>query len=250
MIHSSMKQNKFYLLLSVLFSLVIWHLLSYLIGSEIILPSPIRTLQEFFIIVRSKDFFVVMYYSILRILVGFFISFMLACIFALVASINKWFDYLIRPYLITIKSVPTMAIILLAVIWLKSDFSPMLVSSLVCFPIVFSNVFQGFKTVDKKLIEMANVFNVGFLDKLSKIYLPHLKAYIFAGASTALSLSVKVTIAAEVLSQPIKSIGGKLQIERINLNTAGVFAWALVAILLATIFESALKFVFKKSHTV
>ncbi len=247
MIISSMKQNKLYLLLSVFFSLLIWHILSYLIGSEIILPSPIRTVEELVIICRSKDFFVVMYYSIFRIIVGFFVSFLLACVFALLASINKGFEYLIRPFLITIKSVPTMAIILLAVIWLKSDISPMLVSSLVCFPIVFSNVFQGFKTVDKKLIEMATVFHVAFFDKLTKIYMPHLKTYIFAGASTALSLSVKVTIAAEVLSQPIQSIGGKLQIERVNLNTAGVFAWALIAVLLASIFESILKLVFKKN---
>ncbi len=247
---SSMKLNKVYLLLSVFFAILLWHILAYFIGSEIILPTPLKTIEEFFKIIQAEDFIVVIASSVSRILFGFLISFSLACLLAFLSSMFKVFEYLIKPYLLTIKSVPTMAIILLAIIWLKSNAAPMLVSSLVCFPIVFSNVFEGFKTVDNKLIEMANVFNVGFIDKLTKIYLPHLKNYIVAGATTAISLSVKVTIAAEVLSQPLQSIGGKLQIERVNLNTAGVFAWALIAILLAGIFEVVLKFILKREKTV
>ncbi len=248
--NSSMKLNKFYLLLSIIFALFLWYLLAIFQGDELIIPTPFRTLEEFFKIVKSDGFLVVILHSSARILIGFAISFSLACVLAFSSGMSKLVEYLVKPYLLTIKSVPTMAIILLAIIWLKSDIAPMFVSSLVCFPIAFSNVFQGVKTVDKKLLEMASVFNVGFFDKLMKIYLPHLKNYIIAGASSAISLSVKVTIAAEVLSQPFISIGGKLQIERVNLNTAGVFAWAMVAIILAALFEFAIKVILKSKKQV
>ncbi len=240
-----MKLNKFYLLLSIIFAIFLWHMVALYIERELIFPTPLKTLEEFIRIVKSDDFLVVISHSTARILIGFAVSFSLACVLAFLSGVSKIVEYLIKPFLHTIKSTPTIAIILVVIIWLKNEKAPMFVSSLVCFPIAFSNVFEGMKTVDKKLLEMADVFNVGFFDKLTKIYLPHLKNYIFAGASTAISLSVKITITAEVLSQPYISIGERLQIERVNLNTAGVFAWAMVAIILAALFEFAIKIILK-----
>ncbi|MCD6342953.1 MAG: hypothetical protein J7L76_04140 [Spirochaetaceae bacterium] len=49
---------------------------------------------------------------------------------------------------------------------------------------------------------------------------------------SGLGLSMKVIIAAEVLSQPKTGIGTMFQIERARLNTTGVFAWSLLVILL------------------
>jgi hypothetical protein len=54
-----------------------------------------------------------------------------------------------------------------------------------------------------------------------------------SGVSAAVGITWKVVIAAEVLAMPIYSVGTKMQNARINLETAEVFAWTFVSIVLS-----------------
>ncbi len=130
-----------------------------------------------------------------------------------------------------------MAVILLALIWLRSEKAPILVAFLVTFPILYQNVVQGIRQVDLKLIEMVNLYGVNKWKILKDLYLPSIRSYLLAGMSTAMGLTIKIVIAAEVLSQPYLSIGTSFQLEKAHLNTAGVFAWSFIAIVLASIFD-------------
>ncbi len=57
--------------------------------------------------------------------------------------------------------------------------------------------------------------------------------FVISAFSIALGLTWKVIIAAEVLSQPPFGIGTQLQEARVELETARVFAWTAVAVILA-----------------
>ncbi len=94
---------------------------------------------------------------------------------------------------------------------------------------------------------MAHVDRVAHYHLVKDIYLPSIKPYLLAALSTAAGLNVKVVIAAEVLSQPAVSIGESFQIARANLDTAAVFAWAIIAILIAASFDYAIKLLSRTS---
>ena len=55
-------------------------------------------------------------------------------------------------------------------------------------------------------------------------------------------MSWKSGVAAEVIGIPDFSIGERLYLSKINLDTAGVFAWTAVVILLSVVFERAVLF--------
>ncbi|HUX21855.1 MAG TPA: ABC transporter, partial [Spirochaetia bacterium] len=64
-----------------------------------------------------------------------------------------------------------------------------------------------------------------------------------AAMSSAVGITWKVVIAAEVLSQPLHAVGSGLQLSKYRLDTAGVFAWTAVAIVLTALSEQGLELV-------
>ena len=55
--------------------------------------------------------------------------------------------------------------------------------------------------------------------------------------TSALGINMKMVIAGEVLSQPRYAIGSNLQLQKTYLNTAGVFAWIIIILLISRLFK-------------
>lgn len=230
-------KDKLYTAGAVLCLLILWEVVSRAVGAEIILPPPGETWQELLRIINSENFWLAVFNTTTRSLIGFALTFLTAALFAVLAGLWKPLYYLFSPLVVITKAAPPISIILLALIWLGTEKAPVLVGFLVIYPIIYTNIIAGIDNVDHKLIEMAAMYRIGKLRKLLEIYLPSIMPYVLAACSTALGLNLRVVIMTEVLSQPPVSMGTSLQTARVFLNTAGVFAWTVVAIALAALFD-------------
>jgi len=246
MINSIMKnKEKLYTLLSILSLIIIWKVLAVIINKSILVPSPEETFKELIYIIKSSYFVVTVLGTIKRVLLGFFISFILAIVLSLLAGFNNIIYYLLKPIVTIIKVIPTMGIILLALIWLKSEYATIFVGFLIIFPILYENNLKGIKSVDKNLLEMGKIYEISHYNLIKDIYFPSMKPFILAGINNALSINLKIIVAAEVLSELPNSVGSFLQIEKTSLNTPGVFAWCLVALIIGGSFEIILGYISK-----
>lgn len=242
-------KNIFLFLMGIGLLLFSWSLISYFLNQPILVPAPTATLREMQAIVLSPDFIKIVGITMLRFLLGFFITVLLSAIFGVLAGLSSSFAYVFSSFIGLMKAIPTMAMILLAIIWLKSDFAPILVVFLISFPVLYWSWKTGIEETDGKLLQMAAVYRIRPLRVLREIYLPSVKPYVLSGLSSALGLGFKVGIGAEVLCQPRFGIGTALQIEKSNLNTAGVFAWALICIVLVGLLDFLTKrFLFSALH--
>jgi NitT/TauT family transport system permease protein len=79
---------------------------------------------------------------------------------------------------------------------------------------------------------MATVYGIRDLSLARHVALPSLVPFLLGSASSGLGLTWRVVVGAEVLSQPIRAIGTALQTAQARLETADVFAWTVVAIVL------------------
>lgn len=242
--YNSKLQRK-YLFISLMILIASWQIIAVIVDKPIIIPTLVETLNAFFEIVSTDWFLVAVYSTVRRMILAFTVTLISAITLGMVAGFYEPFNYLFKPIITTFKAVPTMAVIILAIIWLDSELAPILVSFLVTFPLIYQNVVNGIQNIDPKLIEMVKLYKVGKAKTVKDVYLPSIQSYLMAGISTAVGLNVRIIIAAEVLSQPKISIGTAFQIERANLNTAGVFAWSMIAIIIVGIFEIAIKAVQK-----
>jgi len=236
-----------YTFASILMLLIIWKLVDLVVNKEILVPSPENTFNEIIQIMKAPYFMLSVINTLRRAIIGFLIALFTGLILGMLGGFFKPIYYLLRPLVLINKAVPTMAMILLALIWLESERAPILVGFVVIFPIIYEGVVQGVRSIDIKLIEMMRQYKVKRPDMLKDLYMPAISSHLTGAMSAAMGLNLKIIIAAEVLSQPKISMGTSFQIEKSNLNTAGVFALSIITIIIAGLLEQALK-LFSREH--
>ena len=100
--------------------------------------------------------------------------------------------------------------------------------------------------MDKKLLEMSQVFSMPFLKKVRFLFVPAVHPYLISSCRTALGMSWKSGVAAEVIGIPKASIGEQLYYTKLYLDTSGLFAWTFSIILISAVFEFVFLTLLKK----
>ena len=221
-------KDKEFSLLSKLILIGLWALLSNLIDKEVILPSIKSTILSLIDIVKDPSFSGIILHSLIRSVIGFIISILLAMLLGIISSYSRFIYSLMLPILNFLSSIPTMAIIILALIWLDNEFVPMFVGFIMVFPILYETVLKGILNVDKNIMEMAKLYKVERFTIIRDIYMPSIFINLSSVMTSAVNINLKMVIAGEVLSQPKLAIGSNLQMEKMYLNTSGVFAWIII----------------------
>jgi len=228
-------------LASVLTMLVAWKLMALYFNSGFIVPQPEETLLTVVKLLIDKNFLAVAGSTILRGVVGFAISAILGIATGIFAGISPRFDAFIAPMLITVRSVPIISLILLALIWFGSGLVPVFVAMLTMFPFMVTNVSDGVKNIDRKLIEMAKFYGVGGSSIIRELYIPAVMPFIISGASSAMGIGWRAIIIGEVLSQPRFGIGTDMHSAQTFLNVEEVIAWTVIAVLISYGFEKIIR---------
>ena len=228
----STSNRRWFLWGSALLILVIWKIASFIIAKPIILPSPDDTVRYAVVLLQDREVWLAILRTLQRTVTAFGINLIAAGILGMGAGFFEPFKLFLAPLVTVLRAVPTMGVILLSLIWFSSEAAAVFVSSLIVFPILYQAVLGGVEALDRQLMEMNQIFRIPLLRRLFHFYLPSLRPSVLTGVVSALGLSMKVMISAEVLSQPDKGIGTMFQVERARLNTEGVFAWSLLVILM------------------
>lgn len=215
--------------------------MSVLYNSEFILPSPESTLISVLKIFTAKHFVYIVGSTILRGIIGLFFSFILGILLGIFAGINNTFNAFLKPLLVTIRSIPVISIILLALIWFQVDMVPVFIAFLTMFPIICTNVIDGIRNVDRDLLEMSRIYKINQAKIIKEVYLPAITPFIFSGASSAMGFGWRAIIIGEVLSQPQFGIGTLIQTAQTYLLVNEVIAWTIIAIIISYIFEVVIR---------
>ncbi|MEI0702336.1 ABC transporter permease [Brachyspira intermedia] len=233
-----MKNKKLiYLILGVIIFISLWYFTALKINSEIVFPNIPNILKKFAEIISEKSFYKDLSSSLIRVLITFALSFLLAFIIGISAGIFSPIRYILIPIINFIRTIPTIPLILVAIIWVDNNTVPIFVSMLVIFPIMYDSITNGIINVDEKLIEMSMSYNVSLKTQIINLYIPYIKPYIFTGISQSMGITWKSILAAEILALPASGIGTKLYESHLYLDSVSLFAYCLIAIIFNGIFE-------------
>ncbi len=229
--------NMLYPLLGIGLFVLIWFIVSTIVGVEMILPTPIQSLTKLFSLIGAKEFWLAVASTIGRALYGFAVSFALALLLAILSYIVKPIEKVLNPIIVVLRAVPTMSIILLALIWMKSATAPILIAFLILFPQLYASFLSALNGINRELIDMSKVFKVPVYKRIIGLYIPEALPSTLDAMRANVSLSVKVTIAGEVLAQTYNSMGVSMQISKMYLDTGELLAWTIMAIVLSYLLE-------------
>lgn len=222
---------------AVLFWLLLWALAAQWVNSPLVLPSPFLTLMGVFELASQEEFFISLATTLLRVFGGVLFSVLLGLILGVIGGLNRIFYELMSPFVSTIKSLPVVSVIILINLWINSSIVPLMVTFLICFPVTWTNVVQGIRETDQRLLQMAKVYNVPEKNVIFDVYIPSIKPYFISALMNAIGLGWKVTVTAEVLANALPSVGMNLYYAKIYLETDSLFSWTLIIVLCSIVIE-------------
>lgn len=225
--------------------LLVWQMVSLLVGNRILLTGPMETVMTLVKLFTQVTFWQACLGSIGRIAAGFFLGMLLGVILGAVSARYKWAEEVLEPVIVLIKAVPVASFVVIFLIWWGSEHLAMVISFCMVFPNLYINTLEGIQSTDKKLLEMAEIFEISGKNQFFYIYRPALRPFLDSALKLAAGMSWKSGVAAEVIGLPAHAIGEQLYLSKIYMDTAGVLAWTLVIILLSTAFERGVLYLWK-----
>lgn len=227
-------------ILSVLFWILVWAVISFRVSNAFLLPSPIDTLKALVNMSASTDFWTTAGISLSRILAGILIAVAIGSVAAIFTANVSAANTLLSPLMTVIKATPIASFIVLALLWIDRNTLPVFITVLIVLPVVWSNVSSGIRAVDRGLLEVAKVYKFPLGKRIMRVYLPSVTPYFLAACRASLGMAWKAGIAAEVLCTPRHAIGTQIYFSKTYLETTELFAWTLTVIILSVIIEKLL----------
>ena len=224
-----------------LFWLIIWEAAALLVAKPVLLPTPVATVKTLVLLMKEKAFYISCSLSIVRIALGFIFGVFAGTVLGALTYRFKSVSALLTPLNALIKATPIASFIILLLVWLSKGTIPSFTSFLIVTPVIWSVLKSSLESVDAKTLEAARVFALPLFKKIRYIYIPSVRNKYLASLETALGLSWKAGIAAEVLCTPKFSIGGELYNSKIYLDTNSLFAWTLCVIVISLMLELLIK---------
>lgn len=230
---SNKKQNFYNLIISVCALLCMWlvWVIAWLIVDDgYVIPSFTDTVKEIGALMVSSEFWQAFGLTLARTAISWFAATVLAAAVASAGAVFPAVRKFAAPFIAVFRTVPTMAITLMLLIWSSPRVAPAIVSALIVFPIAYARFNSAFDGIDRKLTDMADVYNVPFGERLAKIYIPQVMPLVLSQIGPDFSLTLKVMVSAEVMCSTFNSLGGLIYQSNVFLNTAQMFALTICTI--------------------
>lgn len=205
------------------------------IYGPLVLPGPMVTFQQLGGMFSSGLAAPELVISARRALSGLGLALLAGTFLGMLAGRSLTASMLSRPLVTLLLGMPPIAWLVLAMLWFGlGDATPIFTVMVACFPIVFASAMQGARTLDSTLKDVATVYRMPRRMVFTDLYLPHVLSYLFPAWITALGISWKVVVMAELLSTP-DGVGALLAVSRAQLDTASTLGWvvAILGLLLA-----------------
>ncbi|MBX9139375.1 MULTISPECIES: ABC transporter permease [unclassified Clostridium] len=239
-------KNRKYLTISIFIFISIWQIVATVVGNKLLLPSFFNVLYDIYTIIISDTFINIILSSIFRCIESFIISLLISIILSVASYFSKFIYNFLYPIIVFLKSIPTMAFIVLILIWTSKDSAPVIIGVVISFPIFYDVILNSLLDIDKNLLQVCTVYRISTIDKILIIIIPMILIEIKKVINSTLSLIFKVVISGEVYAQPTYGIGSIIQFEKMQLNTSIVIAWMIIITFIVCFFDFIIDKTFNK----
>jgi NitT/TauT family transport system permease protein len=207
----------------------LWSLVSAKYGAYV-LPSPLHVVAGLGEILRSGEIWKHTGASLVRIVIGFGGAVALSLALALAAFVSRAARGVVHDVLAILNATSVFVWIVISIIWFGlSNWAPIFTTFMITLPVVASNLVEGVESVDRRLLEMGDVYRLSGGQKFTAIVVPSTLPYLIAGMKVGFGLALKVSVVAEIFGVT-SGIGYIMNYSREILATQMVFAWALVMV--------------------
>ncbi|SHH62221.1 ABC transporter permease [Massilia sp. CF038] len=139
--------------------------------------------------------------STARVVAGFGIGAALAVVLGAAVALNRRVDALLDPTFQALRAIPSLAWVPLLLLWFGIDETPKLILIAIgaFFP-VYMGVVSGIRGVDRKLVEVAQLYQLSRTALARRVLIPAALPSLLTGLRNGLSLAWMFMVAAELIA--------------------------------------------------
>ena len=216
---------------------LLWIVAALIVQNGYVLPSFVDAFKSMGRLLADAAFWRAFGNTLLRTVVAFLVSALLGATLAVLASLKGGIRAFFAPVISVLRTVPTMAIILLLLIWTTPRIAPVVVTLLVLMPAFYAATLASLDDVKARFGELPKAFKVPLSRTVFKMYLPLAAPSILAQSGSILSMGLKITVSGEVLANTFQSLGGLMQEAKMFVDMPRLMALTLLCIVLGFLLE-------------
>lgn len=201
------------------------------------MPSPADTLQAIATDLVNGETYFHVWVSIVRAVIGVGLAVLVGVAVGVLMGYHRYLAAFFGLYVSVGLTIPSLAWAFIALLLFgPSEVGVYFATAVVVYPFVAVHVWEGVKSLDTGLLEMARVFHTGRWPTIRDVVLPGLMPYLSGAVRNAFALGWKIVIVAEIFGRTT-GIGYQYHWWYTQFRMGQVLAWAVLFILLVTIFE-------------
>jgi ABC-type nitrate/sulfonate/bicarbonate transport system permease component len=221
--------------LSLVAFLAVWELTALVLDDPLV-PGPDVVLATLWQYALEGELFYHLGITLGRVAAAFVIAMVIGTAIGIVMGGYRRLDAGLDGLLVLGLNIPALVTIILCYIWFGlTEVAAITAVALNKIPTVVVTVREGARAVDRKLLQVADAFDLPPGLKLRKVYLPQLYPYLMAAARSGLALIWKIVLVVELLGRS-NGVGFQLstffQFFDITSILAYTFAFAAVVLLI------------------
>ncbi len=223
----------FKICITIIAIILLWLFWSLSVNNSIIAPTPLQTLERLLSLLSSSKAYKVIGNTLLRLLLSLSFSVLLGITLGFLAGFNNTIKQLLYPIITILRTIPVIAVILIILMVVGKEQSPIIITFLMIFPITYQAVLGGI--IELKKEEYMEVYKLDSrlnLFILFKVYFLLLIPFLKIAIIQSIGLGVKVLIMAEFTSSTKNSIGREMLNAYNNLDFDIIFAWTIILIVI------------------
>lgn len=246
--------KKFQTAIWILIFIILWEVLSRTgMVNTYLLPPFSKVASQFFVEILQGNLGFQILNSLLLVIEGFVISFILAIIISIACIYSKVIEGLFHSLCTIMNPLPGMAVLPLIMMWfgVNSLAMLMLIVHGVLWPLI-TNLTTGFRSIPVIYKEWGKNIGLNPIQMLKDIYIGAIMSYIIAGLRVGWGRAWRALISAEMVFGMIGKLGGVgyyIYQNRAYANSTNVMV-GVVAIIIIGVFVEQVVFRFIEKHTI
>jgi NitT/TauT family transport system permease protein len=212
-----------------LFSLLIaWEIAARIAQDPALLPGPLVTAKVAYAQIQSGDLLFHVTLTLLRVAVAFIGAMIVGTAIGIAVGRNGTLDTFFDTWLVIALNIPALVTIVLCYVWFGlTETAAIFAVALNKTPTVITIIREGARSLDRSLLEMAQLYRVPSTRILWRIVLPQLAPSLMGAARSGLALTWKIVLVVELLGRP-NGVGFQIRRFFNFFDIAGILAYTLV----------------------
>lgn len=189
-----------------------------------VFPAPsavaVRLVQD----LQSSDVLTNFGITLSEVLLGFFFGLVAALFLGTAVARIRIVEEILLPYVLTIQTIPKIAIAPLFLIWFGFGLTAKVVSAaLLAFFPIFINVVSGLQDVDERRIVLIKALRATAVQTFIKVRLPSMLPFLFAGMESGIVFALLGALVGEFIGGSV-GLGALIIQRQASMDVAGVFS--------------------------